>query len=76
MRHMRIDDLSHPQARRLLEEHLANMYKLLPPEQVFMLAITKLRASEINIKAYKSLFSLFPRLFEASKPINPCAICS
>lgn len=43
-----IDDLSRPQVHRLLEEHLANMYELSPPEQVFALDLTKLRAPDIT----------------------------
>lgn len=46
--HIEIDDLSRPQVHRLLEEHLSNMYELSPPEQVFALDITKLRASDIT----------------------------
>ena len=43
-----IDDLSRPQVHALLEEHLANMYELSPPEQVFALDLTKLRVPEIT----------------------------
>jgi putative acetyltransferase len=43
-----IDDLSRPQVHALLEEHLANMYELSPPEQVFALDLTKLRAPDIT----------------------------
>jgi putative acetyltransferase len=42
------DDLSHPQVHALLEEHLANMYELSPPEQVFALDLSKLRADDIT----------------------------
>ena len=30
-----IDELSRPQVHRLLEERLANIYELSPPEQVY-----------------------------------------
>jgi putative acetyltransferase len=43
-----VDDLSRPQVHALLEEHLANMYELSPPEQVFALDLGKLRAAEIT----------------------------
>jgi putative acetyltransferase len=43
-----VDDLSRPQVHALLEEHLANMYELSPPEQVFALDLTKLRAVDIT----------------------------
>ena len=43
-----IDDLSRPQVHALLNEHLTNMYELSPPEQVFALDITKLRAPDIT----------------------------
>ena len=43
-----IDDLSRPQVHALLEEHLSNMYELSPPEQVFALDLTKLRAPDIT----------------------------
>lgn len=43
-----IDDLCRLQVHALLEEHLANMYELSPPEQVFALGLTKLRASDIT----------------------------
>jgi putative acetyltransferase len=43
-----IDDLSRPQVHALLEEHLANMYELSPPEQVFALDLAKLRVPEIT----------------------------
>lgn len=49
-RHMRIevDDLSRPQVHALLEEHLANMHELSPPEHVFALDLSKLRADDIT----------------------------
>ena len=43
-----IDDLSRSQVHRLLEEHLANMYELSPPEQVFALDLNELRAPGIT----------------------------
>lgn len=43
-----VDDLSRPQVHALLEEHLANMYELSPPEQVFALDLSKLRAPDIT----------------------------
>ena len=43
-----IDDLSRLQVHALLEEHLANMYELSPPEQVFALDLSKLRAPDIT----------------------------
>lgn len=46
--HIKIDDLSHLQVHRLLEEHLANMHELSPPEQVFALDLNKLRAPDIT----------------------------
>lgn len=46
--HIEIDDLSRPQVHRLLEEHLANMYELSPPEQVFALDVSKLSAPGIT----------------------------
>jgi putative acetyltransferase len=43
-----VDDLTRPQVHALLEEHLANMYELSPPEQVFALDLSKLRADDIT----------------------------
>jgi putative acetyltransferase len=43
-----VDDLSRPQVHALLEEHLANMYELSPPEQVFALDLKRLRADDIT----------------------------
>jgi putative acetyltransferase len=43
-----VDDLSRAQVHALLEEHLANMYELSPPEQVFALDLNKLRAKDIT----------------------------
>ncbi len=47
--HIEIDDLSRPQVHALLQEHLDNMYELSPPEQVFALDLSKLRAPEITV---------------------------
>lgn len=44
-----IDDLSRHQVHALLQEHLDNMYELSPPEQVFALDLSKLRAPEITV---------------------------
>jgi len=46
--HIETDDLTRPQVHALLEEHLANMYELSPPEQVFALDLQKLRAPGIT----------------------------
>ncbi|MBG9388623.1 GNAT family N-acetyltransferase [Caenimonas aquaedulcis] len=43
-----VDDLTRPQVHALLEEHLANMYELSPPENVFALDLSKLRAPGIT----------------------------
>jgi putative acetyltransferase len=43
-----IDPLTHPQVLTLLNEHLANMFEITPPEQVFALDVTKLRAPDIT----------------------------
>jgi putative acetyltransferase len=43
-----IDDLSRPQVHALLNEHLANMFELSPPDQVFALDVTRLRAADIT----------------------------
>jgi len=42
------DDLTRPQVLRLLEEHLANMHELSPPEQVFAFDAAKLRAPGVS----------------------------
>lgn len=47
--HIEIDDLSRPQVHALLQEHLDNMYELSPPEQVFALDLSKLRAPDITV---------------------------
>ena len=46
--HIEIDDLTRLRVRKLLEEHLANMHELSPPEQAFALDLTKLRAPDIT----------------------------
>jgi putative acetyltransferase len=43
-----IDDLSRPAIHELLSEHLANMYELSPPEQVFALDLSKLKSPDIT----------------------------
>lgn len=43
-----VDDLSRNAVLDLLQEHLANMYELSPPEQVFALDVSKLRAPDIT----------------------------
>jgi putative acetyltransferase len=43
-----IDDLTHPQVLALLGEHLANMHEITPPEQVFALDVSGLRAPDIT----------------------------
>lgn len=43
-----VDDLSRPAIHELLNEHLANMYELSPPEQVFALDLSKLRSPDIT----------------------------
>ena len=43
-----IDDLSGTAIHALLSEHLANMYELSPPEQVFALDLSKLKSPDIT----------------------------
>ena len=45
---IRLDDLSGPQIRALLEEHLQNMHSLSPPESVHALDLEALRNPEIS----------------------------
>jgi putative acetyltransferase len=45
---IRLDDLSGPEVRALLEEHLQNMFQLSPPESVHALAIDELRQPNIT----------------------------
>jgi len=43
-----LDDLSRPEVHALLNEHLANMYELSPPESVHALDLAKLRRPDIT----------------------------
>lgn len=43
-----LDDLSRREVQGLLEEHLANMYELSPPESVHALPLSGLRAPDIT----------------------------
>lgn len=43
-----IDDLTRPQVLALLQDHLANMFELSPPDEVFALDVDKLRAPDIT----------------------------
>ncbi|MBC7469997.1 MAG: GNAT family N-acetyltransferase [Ramlibacter sp.] len=43
-----LDDLSRPQVHALLQEHLANMHQLSPPESVHALDLAKLRRPDIT----------------------------
>jgi putative acetyltransferase len=45
---IRIDDLSGAEIRELLEEHLANMRKISPPESIHALPLEGLREPEIT----------------------------
>ena len=45
---IRIDDLSGPEIRALLEEHLRNMHEISPPESVHALDLGKLRRPDIT----------------------------
>lgn len=42
------DDLTRPQIHALLEEHLANMHELSPPESVHALDLSRLRSPDIT----------------------------
>ncbi|MEQ1831480.1 MAG: GNAT family N-acetyltransferase [Candidatus Eisenbacteria bacterium] len=46
--HIELDDLTRPQVHALLEEHLANMRELSPPESVHALDLAKLRTPDIT----------------------------
>jgi len=46
--HIEIDDLSRPQIHALLEEHLAHMYAVSPPESVHALDLDELRQPGIT----------------------------
>ena len=43
-----IDDLTRPEVLALLNEHLANMYALSPPESVHALDVSRLKGPEIS----------------------------
>jgi putative acetyltransferase len=43
-----VDDLTRPEVLALLNEHLANMHELSPPESVHALDLSKLRQPEIS----------------------------
>lgn len=43
-----LDNLSRHEVHALLNEHLANMYELSPPESVHALDLTKLRAPDVT----------------------------
>ena len=45
---IRVDDLTGPEIRALLEEHLRNMHELSPPESVHALDLAGLRRPEIT----------------------------
>lgn len=45
---IRLDDLTGPEIRALLAEHLRNMYELSPPESVHALDLAALRRPEIT----------------------------
>lgn len=46
--HLRLDDLSGPEIRALLEEHLNSMHELSPPESVHALDLEGLRKPDIS----------------------------
>ena len=46
--HIEVDDLSRPHVHALLEEHLASMLALSPPESVHALDLSRLRVPEIT----------------------------
>ena len=43
-----VDDLTRPEVHALLNEHLANMYELSPPESVHALDLDRLRTPDIT----------------------------
>jgi putative acetyltransferase len=45
---IRSDDLSGPEIRQLLEEHLRSMYEISPPESVHALSIDELRRPDVT----------------------------
>jgi putative acetyltransferase len=46
--HIETDDLSRPAVLALLQEHLDNMHEISPPEEVFALDVSQLKAPEIT----------------------------
>lgn len=46
--HIELDDLTRPAVHALLNEHLASMYELSPPESVHALDLSKLKARGIS----------------------------
>ena len=46
--HIELDDVTRPQVLDLLREHLANMYELSPPDQVFAFDASKLQAPDVT----------------------------
>ena len=46
--HIELDDVTGPQVLDLLREHLANMYELSPPDQVFAFDASKLQAPDVT----------------------------
>ena len=46
---IRVDDLSGPEIRALLEEHLASMHLHSPPESVHALPLEGLRRPEVTV---------------------------
>ena len=48
MMRIELDDLTRPEVHALLQEHLANMYELSPPESVHALDLAKLRSPDIT----------------------------
>jgi putative acetyltransferase len=45
---IRLDDLTAPEVRALLDEHLQNMFLLSPPESVHALALNELRKPDVT----------------------------
>ena len=45
---IRVDDLNGPEIAALLEEHLASMYTISPPESVHAIPIEKLRSPDVT----------------------------
>jgi hypothetical protein len=59
-----IDDLSRPAVHALLQEHLDNMHELSPPEQVFALDLSRLKAPNITNKDRSREAATYPGLNE------------